>query len=128
MYNKKGRLCAGLVGLVLGLIVGALFCFCFSSLLHGANAYDDFINEVPFGFLKIMSVCALIPAVVFLLVPEGWGTRMGISAILLLMILMLTIIALAVSTFGVAETLLTVFLIASLLSGGGTVLVIIIGG
>ena len=122
----KERLSSGLVGLIFGLIVGGLFIAGFSSLLNNANAYEDFVNEVPWGFLKILGVCALVPATVFLIIPESWAARVMISLFLLFVILIITIIALIISTFGVVNSIATFFLIGSLFCSGSSVIIIII--
>ena len=122
----KKRLLAGLVGLIFGLIVGALFIAMFTSMLENANAYNNFVNEVPGGFLKILAVCSLVPAAIFLLIPESWAARILTSLEVLFIILVITIIALIVSTFGVVNSIATFFLIAALFGGGSSVIIIII--
>ena len=123
---KGQRLFAGFVGLLFGLAIGAWFNTMFTSMLNSAHAYNDFIEEVPDGFAKIMAVCALVPATIFLLISDGWIPRIVISLIVLFIILVITIIVLIVSTFGVVNTLATVFLIAALFGGGSSVIIIII--
>ena len=88
----KKRLLTGFVGLLFGAMIGALFTASFTSMLNSANAYQDFINEVPNGFLKILATCALVPAAIFLLIPEGWGIRIILSLAVLFIILVITII------------------------------------
>ena len=122
----KERLLSGLVGLIFGLFVGAIFIAMFTSMLQSANAYENFLREVPGGFIKILAVCGLVPAAVFLIIPESWGARIALSIALLIVILIITIIALIFSTFGAVNSIATFFVIAALFSGGGSILVIII--
>ena len=113
------------------MLIGGLFIAVFTGMLENANAYDDFVREVPGGFLKIVAVCALVPAIVFLSVRDGYSTtfrRVVFSLIALFVILIITFFALLFATYGTINTLTTIFVIAALFGGGGRVLLIIITG
>lgn len=124
----KSRLLSGLAGLIFGIVIGVIFIAIFTSILQSASAYEDFVEEVSGGFIKILAVCSLVPAAIFLIVPEdrGWSPKFGLSIGILILILVITVIALIFTTFGVINSIATFFIIAALFSGGGSILVIII--
>ena len=126
MHDKKKILRSGAQGAVFGLIVGIIFCVVFTSLLNNANAYNDFITEVPFGFAKIIIVCISVPAIIFMLLPDDGFFRFKLSLIALSVVLVITFIVLVISTYGIANVILTVLMIAVLVGGGGRILIIII--